>query len=215
MGPIATTAVGPPDLTRSIHLHVVRCRNPYRTPGLARDAAASCGSVVSSLFIAPELNGRVGQKVQVRYIPLRARPLLRAGVLTAEHPATLLRDRDGRLFMPRRMANLISRAAERVGMPAPPAARSSSPWDRAEPYAASFTTTATLTGQPLCETTVDRQWSSALNSSFRPPGRPACGWAAPCAPPPTRPPPRAAPGCSAGSRPGLSMVAPGGPRVAR
>lgn len=78
-------------------------------------------------------------------IPPHARPLLRAAVLTADQPNTLLTDRHSRLFLARRMANLIQRAADRVGVPAPAAARPSSPWDRAQPYAPAFTTTASVT----------------------------------------------------------------------
>ncbi len=78
-------------------------------------------------------------------IPPRARALLRAAVLTAEHPATLLRDRHGRLFLTRRMANLVRRGADRAGLALPPTARPSSVWDRAEPYAPAFTATASIT----------------------------------------------------------------------
>ncbi len=78
-------------------------------------------------------------------IPPRARALLRAAVLTAEHPATLLRDRHGRLFLARRMANLVRRGADRAELASPPTARPSSVWDRAQPYAPAFTTTASIT----------------------------------------------------------------------
>lgn len=63
-------------------------------------------------------------------IPPRARALLRAAVLTAEHPATLLSDRHGRLFLARRMANLVRRGADHAALPQPPAARPSSTVDR-------------------------------------------------------------------------------------
>lgn len=66
-------------------------------------------------------------------VPPRARPLLRAAVLTATQPGPLLTDRHGRIFLARRMANLVRRAADRVGIPMPPAAHPSSPWDRSEP----------------------------------------------------------------------------------
>lgn len=78
-------------------------------------------------------------------IPPRARPLLRAAVLTADHPATLLRDHRGRLFLPRRMANLVRRGASRAAVPEPPGARPTSMWDRVEPYAPAFTATASIT----------------------------------------------------------------------
>lgn len=66
-------------------------------------------------------------------------------MLTADHPGTLLRDHHGRLFLARRMANLVRRGADRVALPEPPAARPSSTWDRAEPYASAFTATASIT----------------------------------------------------------------------
>lgn len=81
-------------------------------------------------------------------MPPRARALLRAAALTADHPALLLNDRHRRIFLARRMANLIQRAADRVGLPRPPAARPSSTWDRAQPYAPSFTASASVTQYP-------------------------------------------------------------------
>lgn len=78
-------------------------------------------------------------------IPARARALLRAALLTAEHPATLLRDQHGRLFLDRRMANLVRRGADRAAVPPPPAARPSTFWHRAEPFASEFTATGSVT----------------------------------------------------------------------
>ena len=78
-------------------------------------------------------------------IPAPARAPLRAAVLTAEHPATLLRDQQGRLFLDRRMANVVRRGADRAAVPPPSAARPSTLWHRAEPFASAFTTTASVT----------------------------------------------------------------------
>jgi hypothetical protein len=66
-------------------------------------------------------------------------------VLTADDPGTLLRGHLGRLFLARRMANLVRRGADRAVVPEPPVARPSSTWDRAEPCAPVFTATASIT----------------------------------------------------------------------